>query len=337
MGVNHWHFVEIIYASTLTTATRRRTTIDGLVKTGVLLELSWGQSEPMVRLREDGARTSVLRPLIGLRLNYRASPDAKRECLGHRAFGAQGSVYIDCTRAPKPGSKKCVRCSVSDAAFAANVHHAHTQDRRNIDRLFAKHLDQQNLLYLAAFLDGSIKVGTSTEYRIPQRLQEQGAWQALLVARASDGYVVREIEDLVTEFVGTPQSVGTRRKLAGLLRPRPPGQIKANLEEAGAKAVSLLGALDDDRVGLLEEIWTNPRAGGDQWRNPLRYPIRLDLGMHNLEVVEAMGRIVALGRNEVIGRRGPEVFLADIGQLYGLVLEFGEFDSDEIVVQPALF
>ncbi len=258
-------------------------------------------------------------------------------CLGHRAFGASGSVYIDCLRGPKPGSRKCVRCSVVDAAFASNVHHAHRQDRRNLDPLFAQHLAQPNILYLAAFPDGSIKVGTAVEHRLEQRLREQGAFLGRLIARATDGYVVREAEDLIAEFVGISQSVGIGRKLSGLLHPLPEHTIQAELDWVATKAVGLLTALKDPRLSLIDEPWINPRSGATAWDCPLLYPLELGRGSHDLEVLDAMGRIVALGRQGRTGRREPEILLADIGQLFGYVLDVGDYRSDEIAVQPALF
>lgn len=303
----------------------------------MLLELNWADPGPTVRVRDEDAHTSSHIPLIGLRLNYRLDSGSKRMCLGHRAFGGDGAVYIDCLRAPAPGSKKCVRCAVHDAAFAANVHHGHTKDRRGIDAKFAKHLDQPNRLYLAGFRDGSIKVGTSTKGRSIQRLAEQGAWTARFVAEASDGFVVREIEDLVTEFVGVSQAVSVRRKLAGVISPQPDEVLDDAIEASASKIRSLVTGLADDRLRSAGERWRFPGREGSAWSSPIAYPLSLASGSHDLEVIDGCGRIVALKRHRSDGSIDPEVFVADIGQLYGSVLEVGEFISDEISVQSTLF
>ncbi len=275
-------------------------------------------------------------------LNYRLAGPSKaalseKVCLGHRAFGGNGAVYMDCLRQPKPGTKKCVRCSLHDVAFAANVHHAHTKDRRDIDQKFAKHLDQPNRLYLAAFRDGSIKVGTSTKHRSQQRLAEQGAWIAHFVAEATDGFVVREMEDLVTEFVGISQAVSVRRKLAGLLSPQSDVSLRKSIVGYAAKISGLVSALGDDRLFGDDSGWSFPGRARGAWQAPIRYPLDLGAGSHDLEVIDACGRIVALKRRRPDGAFEPETFLADIGQLYGLVLELGDFLSDEIAVQSSLF
>ncbi len=302
-----------------------------------MLELNWAGPAPNMRVRDDDNRSSIHVPLIGMRLNYRLAAQPRRSCLGHRAFGGDGVVYIDCTRASVPGSKKCVRCSVHDVAFAANVHHGHTKDRRDIDQKFAKHLEQPNRLYLAGFRDGSIKVGTSTKHRSHQRLAEQGAWIARFVAEAADGFVVREMEDLVTEFVGISQAVSIQRKLAGLLCPQPDTSLDKDLAGYAEKISGLVTALADDRLVADNENWSFPGRGSKAWEAPIRYPLALDIGSHDLEIIDACGRIVALKRRRPDGSSEPETFLADIGQLYGLVLELGDFSSDEIAVQKSLF
>ncbi len=315
----------------------RETTLDDLVERRVLIELSWSRDEPQVRVRDDHARTSSHVPLIGLELNYRLDEASNRLCLGHRAFGGDGAVYIDCTRPPKPGTKKCVRCSVHDLAFAANIHQAHKKNRRDIDPFFAIHLAKPNRLYLAGFRDGSIKVGTSTEQRSVERLREQGAWLARFVGQASDGFVVREMEDLVTEFVGVAQAVSVRRKLKGLQRPVSDAILCKVIGENAAKVVALIEGLGDERLTVVDEQWTFPGSEGSAWKSPVLYPVPLGSGSHNLRVVDACGRSVVLSRRSSTGVVEPDFFLADIGQLFGWELELGNFDADEIAVQPSLF
>ncbi len=313
------------------------TTIDPLVSSRVLIELSWSQHEPRVRVRDEQAMTSAHIPLIGLELNYRLDASSRRLCLGHRAFGGDGAVYIDCTRKPKPGAKKCVRCSVHDVAFAANIHQAHKKDRRDIDAFFALHLAKPNLLYLAGFRDGSIKVGTTTEQRAVERLREQGAWMARFIGRASDGFVVREMEDLVTEFVGVAQAVSARRKLKGLVRPCSSEALSKQIDDRAAKAVSLIEGLNDDRLTATDEDWIFPGHARPGWNAPVLYPVPLELGSHDLAVVDACGRSVLLTRRSSTGTIDPDIFLADIGQLFGWELELGQFAADEIAMQPSLF
>ncbi|MFV2040323.1 MAG: DUF2797 domain-containing protein, partial [Acidimicrobiales bacterium] len=185
----------------------------------VVVGMTWADGTPKVRLRDDDQPDSHLATLKGMRLNYRASPSSQRHCLGYTPFRGNHPTYVDCPDTPQAGSRKCAGCSVIDATFAANLHRAHTLDRAEIDPAVAEHLRQPNLLYIAAFRDGSVKVGTTTEKRGHVRLLEQGAWRAVIVARADDGYVVRTVEDTVTAEVGLSQSVSIARKVEGMASP----------------------------------------------------------------------------------------------------------------------
>lgn len=303
----------------------------------MLLESSWAGPEPAVRVRRDGERTSHHIPLLGLQLQYQLDDQSKRFCLGHRAFGSKGSEYIDCLRPPKPGAKKCVRCAVHDATFASNIHHAHTKDRSGIDRFFAQHLAKPNVLYLAAFRDGSIKVGTSTEERMNHRLAEQGAWVAQIVARSDDGFVVREIEDLVTEFVGLAQAVSARRKLAGFLQPVADASLEQVLATHAVKVVGLVDALNDERLTSMNQGWQFPTRSDPAWQSPVRYPLAVDSGSHHLTVVAACGRTLGCQRQLPDGTIESETYLVDVGDLYGKQLLLGQFDSDEVSLQKSLF
>lgn len=303
----------------------------------VLIELNWSKAEPTVRLRDDDERTSRHENLIGLELRFRLGEEAKRWCLGHRAFGGNGAVYIDCLKPPKPGSKKCVRCSIHDANFATNIHHAHTKSRDGLDPFVAKHLAKTNLLYLAGFRDGSIKIGTTTAHRKDHRLSEQGAWLAQVVAIAEDGFVVREIEDLITEFAKVPQAVSGRRKLAGLMNPVSDSALGLTIAETAKKVVGLVDRLADQRLVSTTDGWQFPGRENPAWKEPVEYPLPLSRGNHHVVVVDACGRMVALQRFRRDGTCDDEIFLADLGQLFGYELEMGEYDSDEISVQSSLF
>ncbi|MEZ5230653.1 MAG: hypothetical protein R2710_29475 [Acidimicrobiales bacterium] len=70
----------------------------------------------------------MLEPLVGMSLHYR--PTGRRVCLGHVPFRNAKVDYLDCTRPPLPGSKRCDRCSAAEATFAASLHHAHTASSR---------------------------------------------------------------------------------------------------------------------------------------------------------------------------------------------------------------
>lgn len=302
----------------------------------MVLGLTWASGEPELRVRDiDPANpdaVSRLEPLVGQVLNYRTGPDVRRWCLGRTPFRAAHSDHYDCRERPEPGSRLCRRCSISDATFASNLHHAHTKDRADIDPAIAEHLRQRNVLYLAAFRDGSVKVGTSTEHRRMKRLAEQGAWCARIVASTVDGYAVRDIEDRVTAEVDIPQSVSIGRKIDGMAAPVPQRQLDATLDVLAAAVDDVRTRMADRRIEAADDRWVFPHADEPRWARVQRYPAKLGTGQHDLDVVDACGRMA------MVQRRGTaDVFVADIGQLYGFELDCGDYESDELAVQGSLF
>lgn len=296
--------------------------------------LDWSDGEPRLRIRGRDGAASELIDLIGLRLNYRADAKTTRRCLGHVPWRSDrsGHNYVDCSSKPEDGKRLCSRCAGAEGAFAANLHHAHTRGAGEIDPAVARHLQAPNHLYLAAFRDGSIKIGTSTERRLTKRLSEQGAWMARIVARASDGYAVREIEDRVTEELDIGQTVNVTRKLRGLVNPVADSDLAADLGAAVGEVHELLDVVSDKRLAASTTAWTNPRADNPAFVRTHRYPLDLANGTHDFEVIDACGPVVALTRTG-----SSDVFVTSLKPLFGLTLPLGDFTSDTINLQDSLF
>lgn len=303
-----------------------------------VLSTKWSDSTPWVRTRASDSSHSELRPAIGLRLNYRATPESPRVCLGHSPFRRSGDTgekppFYDCSKQPEPGSRRCQRCNIVEATFAANLHHAHTRGNAELDPAIREHLRQPNQLYLAAFRDGSIKIGTSTLGRQQERFEEQGAWKAHIVASTSDGIAVRDIEDRVTEELGLRQAVNASRKLAGMVDPIADQKLLGLLDRHRTAVAELIVRMGDSRVEHADVAWENPVAGDQVWRNLYKYPLKPAAGAHDLEIVAVLGRIAAVRRPGP----GTDVFAVDLQELYGIELELGDFESDEIAIQDSLF
>ncbi len=306
-----------------------------MVERRVLLGVSWRDGQPFVRVRDGGQTDSRLEPLLGFDLTYRVEPDGARTCVGHKPFRSGGADYVDCVQRPQPTGPTCRACAIVEATFASNLHHAHTKESIGLDPAIAAHLRQPNLLYLAAFRDGSIKVGTSTEKRIETRLTEQGAWRASIVARAPDGVTIRVLEDAVTAMLGLPQSVSAVRKMAGLVTPRPDDELLQHLADHRRTVHELMAGSLLAMPGAftsLEEEWQFAGADDQRWRLVHPYPADLSAGAHELTVDAACGRLVLLRRPA-----GQDHFVADLRRLFGRVLDWGQFGSATLTVQDALF
>jgi len=301
----------------------------------VILGSDWGESGCRLRLRRQGT-TSSLTPAVGLDLNYRADPAAPRHCLGHHSPKRNEGRYLECDNRPRPGEKTCTSCAIADAEFAADLHHAHTKPVEEIHESVRQHLQRTNVLYLAAFRDGSVKVGTSTATRRGTRLTEQGAWRAVEVAEVGDGFAVRRLEDLVTERLGLPQAVATTRKLRGMLSPRSDAELGAALAERATQVHELMtteaGRAAAQGATPIDRHWSSAEATAPGWERPHRYPLALDAGQHHLRIDAMCGRLAAVSRPD-----GTDRFIIDVGQLYGREIEIGSFRSDEVAVQDSLF
>ena len=292
-----------------------------------VLGVTWATGAAHWRHRPDGRTASTTVPIVGTALSYRALPT--RVCLGHNEFTEHGRRYVDCGN--DPGSApRCDRCTAVENVAAASMHQAHKLGRAYVDRRQTEHLDQPHRLYLAAFRDGSVKVGTSAGASGGVRLVEQGAWVARYVGVHADGYRVRDAEDAVTEQLGVAQAVSTQRKLRGLVAPRDDAELEQRLDELAEQVRRVVTTVDAD-VHIVEDgAWKNPSADDERWQHVLAHPSRLDQGAHQLDVVDVVGRVGLV-------RRGADHLAVDLSQLRGVVIEFGDVDPDPIEVQASLF
>lgn len=301
----------------------------------VVLGSVWTDDGCRLRLRRPG-NDSTLVPAVGLELNYRISPGGPRHCVGHQSPKRNDGRYVECHNRPQAGEKTCVSCSVANAELAADLHHAHTRDSGEIHQAVLQHLRRSNVLYLAAFREGSIKVGTSTGTRRQTRLAEQGAWRAVEAVTVADGIAVRRLEDLVTERLGLTQAVATSRKLKGMVNPRDDADLDRRLAEHVAEVHRLLetdeGRVAADHAQPTAEWWTCPGADAPWWDRPHPYPIGLGDGSHHVRIEGMCGRVAALQRPG-----GTDHFVDDVGRLFGRELEIGAFAPDDLVVQDSLF
>lgn len=297
----------------------------------VVTGMTWSDGTPMLRIRRDMA-PSTLEPLIGLRLQYSTGPDAKRHCIGHKPFRDASTTWLDCNNTPLHDGRTCDRCAANDATFASQLHHAHNKGRSELEPAVRKHLEQPNHLYLAAFRDGSVKVGTSTAPRLQTRLTEQGAWIARIAANTTDGFAVRSLEDRITVELGLPQSVSIVRKLAGLVTPKPNAQLDRELSHWAHNIATMIEAAGDERLEATDTPWKSPSIDDPLFDGLHPYPLKVDTGNHDLEFLGASGRVA------VVTRPGSgDHFVIDVRRLYGVELRLGEVVADELSVQDSLF
>ena len=296
-----------------------------------LTGIRWKNNEPSLRVQIDGAPSTVLVEARGLNLRFRTDVEKPGRCLGRIERSVEGSSYVACL-SPSARGRRCERCQVIENVSAANMHQAHRKGRDSIDQRMAEYLSHPHRLYVAIFRDGSTKVGTTRGSDGGQRLVEQGAWFARYVAHVDDGFLVRELEDVVSKSINLGQAVDTRKKFSGHLRAQRNNELETTLDDLSAEVGKVLTAQERDGWASLDETWTNPALNDERWMDLVAYPAALTHGAHEFTIHSMVGRLAACDRPGF-----GETFLFDTQPLLGRPLEPGDFELDKLILQESLF
>tara|TARA_B110000438_G_scaffold151684_1_gene145731 strand:- start:2091 stop:3023 length:933 start_codon:yes stop_codon:yes gene_type:complete len=270
-------------------------------------------------------------PATGLPMSFKVNQQKPRRCLGYTQRSHRDITYVACKNAPESG-RLCGSCNKSDRIQSANLHQAHRREMALMEPAIKKYLEHPHRLYLAIFRDGSTKVGTTRGANGGQRLVEQGAWFARYVALASDGFEIRELEDLLTDVIGLKQAVNSTRKVMGHMQPLEDEILQIKLSEIQSASNDALDLRWSDTVTPLNVSWSNPASGLMAWTRTAKYPLPLDAGTHNFEIDSMIGRLAGINR---LGF--PQTLIADLYPLFGQPLQFGDYEADGISIQEALF
>jgi len=300
-------------------------------QTESLLGISWEDELPFGRILNLTTDTIQRINLTNYQLSYRITEPANRICLGYRPGTGNPEEHSTCTKIPEKG-RKCEPCTRKDQIFAAGLHHAHTRDRGSLSAEILNHLEQPNYLYVAIFGDGSIKVGTSTARRIGTRLLEQGAFLASIICETSNGLMVRTLEDMITKDLGLVQAISTKRKMKGVLHPLSQTELRETLNNVCGKVSDFLENLDLEGYSMILDNWYNPAIESPCWKKVLKYPKNLSNGTHDLTLVSICGRIGVLRRETE-----AEFYAADLDELFGIIVEVGQFPPEDFTIQGELF
>lgn len=270
---------------------------------------------------------SALPLFLGIRVH---GVPGQRYCLGYsQVLGPTERNSFACpTQTTAERGYQCGPCFArDDFRFMHDVH------RSGVAPVgLAAYLAQEHWLYVATFADGTTKVGTASHRSKWTRLAEQGAVVARYVAQASDGRVVRVLEDAVTRHAGLPQAVRSAAKIAGIARALPPAALDAtNAEHASAVRELLRQGVEIDGFREVEEQWEAP----DSWEQALsaRAPVyapSLEVGEHGGDIMAVLGQAALIELPEGL-------FLMDLSRLRGKRVEFGDFRSPPMAIQDELF
>jgi hypothetical protein len=302
----------------------------------LVLGVAWSAGRPSLDLTSvrTGSRHRV--PLLHRRLGLRVTTPG-HFCTGWYGFvDGDGRLHPCPDRALATTSSQCESCALRDQFRFAHQGHVGGY----VPAALEPYLASPHWLYIATFADGISKVGTASEHRKRDRLDEQGPALASYVAHAANGRLVREAEDAVSRELQVPQHRRRAAKVAALAAPAAGHVVAERHRETAAQAARLIAdTVRGPALCSLVEPWLPPAAMGALREPPphgswVPYPHPLTAGEHGWEI-EACAGSSALGRTEP----GEDAvrFLVDLGQLKGRRIVLGAFSSRPAEVQEAMF
>lgn len=238
--------------------------------------------------------------------------------------------------------KQCARCEARDE-FSA-MHGIHRGAR--LAPAAQAYANLEHWLYIATFPDGSSKVGTSSLFSKPRRLDEQAVALATYIAHAKDGAQVRVWEDLVSREAGLAQGKLVSTKYKAWTSPCSATDIQAEHKKSVslAKWALMEASLDAfdaviDENQIIGEPWV-PSAAMEQAYDSIlneeapslpAYPSLWD-ALNGFYVVGATGKFLVAHFGD------PEVkFLLNLADLINRVMLPSWEVSPQPEVQSSLF
>lgn len=185
-------------------------------------------------------------------------------------------------------------------------------------------------VYLAAFDEMLIKVGITSFERLANRLREQGALSAYLVAKTPDALAARRIEESVARVGRLGESIGRKAKNAALSR----GVSLAAIDEALTReCMRLVDQVLLDPLAISSRVTdlSSNRAAAVAARNSFDYS-----GAQPLAFAGFISG--AIGETLLIKSETDRSLLVDSKQLLGHRLSYAEATSGPVgAVQTRLF
>lgn len=296
--------------------------------TEVWLGIDWSADPPAALLAEPGSPGPArLAPLDG-ELRFRVCESGVRYCAGWFDLSGAEARHVVCQAWQRlDKGRQCPRCQYLEGFVA--VHQGYEGSLAKMPGNLRRYLSQPHRLYVDIFADGSSKVGTVAEQRLASRLAEQGPVAACYVARARDGLEARRLEAAVSKRLELPQAVATVRKLRALT-------AKVDVPALGTRLLELAIRTAAAAGGLAGEGAWSPIDPPEPWRPPaisaavfaatplVLYPQPLAEGEHALYIRGLSGPIALAA---TAPGDGVACYAANLGQLLGVELGFGEYQS----------
>jgi hypothetical protein len=277
---------------------------------GLITGSSYQDGQLRIEWRGDKKETSAINIGDEIRLRFISG----RECIGYRS-GDAGSL-LDCPdKQTSMTTSQCPEC-LQRAKIIPCLRCDGEVCRNPSKRDFCVQPDN-HALYLASFAPGVIKVGVSRWSRRQERLLEQGAKRAIVIAR-DDGQMIRRHEKMINKF-GYPDRLSSQEKLRYLGRVNPVSELDDELIDAYEKIKPRMYAPwieQPELVDLPEQKQIEGLEFAQLWR-PNKEKLHSLVG----EVKAVVGRLVILNDDN------PQPFAIDVKDLVGYRVEMAGDDA----------
>ncbi|GGH57913.1 hypothetical protein [Rothia aerolata] len=236
--------------------------------------------------------------------------------------------------------KQCARCEARDEFSAMHGIHRGAA----LTPAAESYASLEHWLYVATFPDGTSKVGTTSLFSKPRRLDEQAVACATYVAHATDGRQVRIWEDLVSKEAGLVQVKQVRSKYKAWTSPLASSELSTAHEKAVSLATWTLqeAALFEDFIDeeqLMDEKWqpslSMNRAYESLWAEN---PAPLNTYSSLLDSQQGFYFVGATGKFAVVHFGNPDhAFLVNLAELQNRAILPHDSLTQEPQSQASLF
>lgn len=173
--------------------------------------ITWHNNIPYLNIYDSKTTKAELIPLIGIKTIKKG---LYKRCIGYKNLTTAKHVFCEKHGVVQDKENQCPVCKNMDKFTYCIM--CKGENCRNYSQEALQYCAQPHYVYLAYFSKDKIKVGTAYFERKTERLIEQGAPLAFLIAKTPTGKIAREIEHKIVSM-GYSESVSSKYKAKNII------------------------------------------------------------------------------------------------------------------------
>ena len=204
------------------------------------LGIEWKNNKPLFHVQGINSKVDYYIDIPDF-VNIKKQKD--KICIGNKN-PITGEFNI-CNNIVTDSQTQCFKCSKKIPFFNCVKCHG---NNCNVDNdILLDYCNLPHYVYLAYFPGGKIKVGTASEIRKQDRIQEQGALFSIFIARTPSGKIARQIENWIIKS-GITGVVSSKYKMKNLII-RDLNDFFSNNDKLKEDFIkSIISTFDDDKM-----------------------------------------------------------------------------------------